>query len=135
MEQENGEEEQTNPSLLNSPFTQGDLERVWHQYAETEDDVHLKNTMLNVKPQLQENNLIVVWVYNPDQQNKLWEKGDEIKQFLFQQFQNNQLSLDIRVTENKKEFIPYTNRDKFDYMVEKNPTLLNLVRDFNLRLD
>ncbi|MCC8145510.1 MAG: DNA polymerase III subunit gamma/tau [Bacteroidales bacterium] len=121
--------------VLSNVFTQEDLEKFWKEYALMEDDNHLKNTMLNIVPLLENDNHILVWVFNPDQQTKLQDKASNIKRFLAQKLQNNQIHLEIRVTENKNEFIPYTNRDKFDYMVEKNPSLLNLVKDFNLRLD
>ena len=129
------EEKSADTPVLNKPFSQEDLEKAWRDCAAIENDTHLKNTMLNIIPQLQDNNQIVISVFNPDQQNKLQEKGVDIKEFLYNKLQNNQIRMEIRVTEDKKEFIPYTNRDKFDYMVEKNPSILNLVKDFNLRLD
>lgn len=122
-------------SVLDNSFTQEDLTRVWKDCALLEEDAHLKNTMLNIVPQMKDANHILVAVYNPDQKDKLQNKGVEIKDFLAERLQNNQIKIDIQVTENKNEFTPYTNRDKFDYMSEKNPSLLNLVKDFNLRLD
>ncbi len=120
--------------VLNEPFTQEQLERFWKEYATREDDTHLKNTILNVAPTLEEGNIIRVFVFNPDQQNKLQNRSAEIESFLADRLQNNQIRLEFLVTEDKKELTPYSNRDKLEYMAEKNPALLDLVRDFNLRL-
>jgi DNA polymerase-3 subunit gamma/tau len=133
---ENEQETQTPQNLvLEEPFTQDDLIKAWKEYADREEDAHLKNTILNVNPQLQEDNLVLIMVFNPDQQRKLNEKESEIKNFLSQQLQNTQIKLEIGIAEDSKEYLPYTNRDKFEFMVEKNPVLMTLVKDFNLQLD
>ena len=121
--------------ILNESFSNEALNKAWKGYAQKEEDTHLKNTILNVTPQLLENNQISISVFNPDQQAKLQDKSYEIKSFLSQQLKNNQIKIDIQVTENENEFTPHTSRDKFEYMVEKNPSLNELVKNFNLRLD
>ncbi|MDR0427603.1 MAG: DNA polymerase III subunit gamma/tau [Dysgonamonadaceae bacterium] len=134
-QEEKNAEEQENKKIFQESFSKEDLEKAWKEYASTEQDAHLKNTILNVLPQLLENNKILISVFNPDQQSKLQDKKEEMKDYLSRQLKNNRIELDIQITENKNEFIPYTNRDKFDYMIEKNPSLLTLVKNFNLRFD
>jgi DNA polymerase-3 subunit gamma/tau len=121
--------------VLEESFTQEDLVKAWKEYATREEDAHLKNTILNVTPQLQEGNLIRIPVFNPDQQRKLINGETEIKNFLAQQLQNTHIRLEIEITEDSKEYVPYSNRDKFTYMVKKNPALMTLVKDFNLIFD
>jgi DNA polymerase-3 subunit gamma/tau len=121
--------------VLNESFTQEDLEIAWKNYAAKEEDAHLKNTMLNVNPQLLENNCIRIDVFNPDQQRKLIDKAVEIKTFLAQQLQNTQISLEILVTEDEKQYLPYGNKNIFEFMAEKNPAILSLAKEFNLKLD
>lgn len=133
--EEKEDSEVVNMPVLNESFTSEELHQVWKEYAAKEEDTHLKNTILNVIPELKDGNQVLVEVFNPDQQSKLQDKSYEIKEFLSQRLKNNQINLNIVLAENKNQFIPYTNRDKFDYMVEKNPSLLTLVKDFNLRLD
>ena len=135
QQQEVTEIEQENNVILNESFSPEVLNKAWKEYALKEEDAHLKNTILNVTPQLSENNRILISVFNPDQQAKLHDKSYEIKSFLSQQLKNNQIEIDIQVTENENEFTPHTNRDKFEYMKEKNPSLMELVKNFNLRLD
>ncbi|MDR0865956.1 MAG: DNA polymerase III subunit gamma/tau [Candidatus Symbiothrix sp.] len=121
--------------VLDERFTQEDLKTAWINYAGKEEDAHLKNTILNVNPQLSENNLIRIAVFNPDQQRKLTDKTVEIKTFLAQQLRNTQISLDIFVTEDEKQYLPYGNKNIFEFMAEKNPAILSLAKEFNLKLD
>ena len=116
-------------------FVQEDLEYAWKEYAENEEDTHLKYTILNVIPHLQEDNRIKISIFNPDQQKKLQEKASVIKSFLAQRLKNAQIQLEILVTEDKKQYIPYGSRDVFEYMAEKNPTIISLAQEFNLKLD
>ena len=135
QQQEVTEIKQKNNVILNESFSPEILNKAWKEYALKEEDAHLKNTILNVTPQLSENNRILISVFNPDQQAKLQDKSYEIKSFLSQQLKNNQIEIDIQVTENENEFTPHTSRDKFEYMKEKNSSLMELVKNFNLRLD
>ncbi|MDR0413159.1 MAG: DNA polymerase III subunit gamma/tau [Dysgonamonadaceae bacterium] len=122
--------------VLEEPFTQEDLVKAWKEYADCcKEDAHLENTILNIVPQLQANGQVHIPVFHPDQQRKLTGKEAEISAFLSQKLRNNQLQLKIEITEDSKEYLPYTSRDKFAYMREKNPAVMTLVKDFNLTLD
>ena len=120
---------------LNESFSQEDLTKAWKCYAEKEEDAHLKNTILNLPPELKENNWVEIAVFNPDQQRKLQEKSAEIKTFLSQELKNTHLELNIVLTEDNEQFLPYNSRDKFEFMAEKNPALISLAKEFNLILD
>jgi len=115
-------------------FTQEELEKAWKEYAKTEEDIHLKNTILNVRPQLLDKNRVQVAVFNPEQQSKLTEKEFLIKNFLSGQLKNHHLQLEIIVLEEQKQYIPYGNRDIFHFMADKNPSLISLAKEFNLKL-
>jgi DNA polymerase-3 subunit gamma/tau len=127
-------DEEVQSSVLNEPFTQSALEAAWKNFADKEEDAHLKNTILNIIPQLQEANHIDITVFNPDQENKLKERLGDIKQFLSQQLRNTQIELDIAITEDKKDFLPYGGKEIFQFMAEKNPAVVTLAKEFNLIL-
>jgi DNA polymerase-3 subunit gamma/tau len=129
------ESEMSKEPVIDEIFTQENLEKAWKEYAEKEEDAHLKNTILNISPQLQEKNLIRIAVFNPEQQNKLTEKKPAIKTFLSQRLKNSQIELDILITEDEKQFIPYGSKDIFKFMADKNPALISLTKEFNLKLD
>jgi DNA polymerase-3 subunit gamma/tau len=120
---------------LNETFSQEDLTKAWKRYAEKEEDAHLKNTILNIAPELKENTIVQIAVFNPDQQRKLQEKATEIKAFLSQELKNTHLELNIVLTEDEEQYLPYNSRDKFEFMAEKNPALISLAKEFDLILD
>ncbi|MDR1683518.1 MAG: DNA polymerase III subunit gamma/tau [Candidatus Symbiothrix sp.] len=121
--------------VLDKPFTQEDLVRVWKNYAETEEsDAHLKNTVLNILPQIGEQNKILVETVNPDQQQKLKDKSASIQAFLSQQLQNNQISLAISLIETGNATTPYAGKEIYQFMAEKHPAIIDLVNEFNLKL-
>lgn len=120
--------------VLEEAFSKEDLERAWKALGEKEDDTHLKFTILGVTPELQEGNRIRIGVFNPEQQHKLVVQQAEIKYFLAQQLRNNQFELEIAITDNPADYLPYTNHEKYDFMVKKNPKLENFVKNFDLLL-
>ncbi|KAA6347126.1 DNA polymerase III subunit tau [termite gut metagenome] len=126
-------ESNTQP-VLNTAFSQEDLIKAWKEYAEKEEDTHLKYTILNSTPLVENQNHIKISVFNPDQHKKLTDKSVDIKEFLSQQLHNNQITLDISVTEEVKEEMPYGGKEIYKYMAEKNPVIVDLVNEFNLKL-
>jgi DNA polymerase-3 subunit gamma/tau len=135
VDETKAEKEEQKVPVRDKSFTQEDLEMAWRIYAAGEDDVHLKNTMLNISPLLQENTRIQIAVFNPEQQNKLMGKKAAIKDFLFQQLENSLIELEITITENAKTFTPYGSKSIFEYMAGKNSSLITLAKEFNLKLD
>jgi DNA polymerase-3 subunit gamma/tau len=122
-------------SVYNESFTKEELIAAWKKYADAVDDVHLKNTMLYITPELKENNKVEIVVLNPEQEHEFQEKGLEIKEFLFEQLKNNQLVLEVKINEDDANPMPFTDKEKYKYMADKNPVLSKLAKEFNLRLD
>ncbi|GHT08192.1 DNA polymerase III subunit gamma/tau [Bacteroidia bacterium] len=122
-------------TVYNDSFTKEELIAAWKEYAYAADDVHLKNTMLYITPELKENNKVEITVLNPEQEHKFQEKNLEIKEFLFAQLKNNQIVLEVKINEDNSSQTPFTDKEKYNYMADKNPTLSKLVKEFNLRLD
>ncbi len=118
------------------PFSQESLNHVWKMYAQgLQEKVHLKNTMLNILPELKDNNLIVVSVYNPEQAQKLQEESTELMGFLRRQLSNSEIRMEVKISEENTKQLAYTDMEKYQLMVSKNKHLNDLVREFNLRLD
>jgi DNA polymerase-3 subunit gamma/tau len=134
-EDDKQEEKKETTSVYNETFTKEDLIVAWKRYAHATDDIHLKNTMLYITPELNENNRVEITVLNPEQEHKFQEKGLDIKEFLFTQLNNNQIVLEVKVNENDSNQMLFTDKEKYTYMVDKNPSLNKLAQEFNLRLD
>ncbi|MDR3220230.1 MAG: hypothetical protein LBU22_14870 [Dysgonamonadaceae bacterium] len=121
--------------VLNANFTKEALYEAWVKYADAIDNVHLKSTMHYIRPELKENHHVEIAVLNPEQDHLFKEKGNEIKHFLSEQLKNNQIVLSITIKENDSDTLPFTDKEKYRYMADKNPNLYKLTKEFNLRLD
>jgi len=136
-------EETKNPSTPENPvqpaqaesFTKEELRMVWKSYANELTDKHLKSIMLYLNPELKEDNAIEIYALNPDQIRLIQENSAQIKEYLFSRLKNNRIKLKIKIKEETTENIPFTNKEKYAYMANKNPLLNRLVQEFDLRLD
>jgi DNA polymerase-3 subunit gamma/tau len=120
---------------LNESFSGEDLLLAWKTYANREDDIHLKNTMLNFAPVLKEGSRIEIGVANPAQQTKLNEKISDLYDYLSVRLKNTSIRIEIKIDEEENSSIPFTDKEKYQYMASKNASLDALVKEFNLRLD
>jgi DNA polymerase-3 subunit gamma/tau len=120
-----------------SNFSQEDLQKYWIEYANTLDvkKVHLKNTLLNCKPRLEENFSFGVGVYNPTQQDEISDNASDIISFLISKLNNSLIKITIRVLEQDKNDMIYTSMEKFNYLKDKNPVLEKLMEAFNLAIE
>ena len=120
-----------------SYFTREDLQKYWIEYANTLDisKIHLKNTLLNCIPQLEKDATFEVGVYNPTQQEEISENASSIISYLIPKLNNSHLKMTIRILEKEEKEMLYTSAEKFNYLMNKNPSLEKLVRMFNLSLE
>ncbi len=126
----------TSKELPRNTFTRSDLIEKWNTYAKgIKEKIHLKNTMLNISPDLKSGETISVSVYNPEQAQKLQEESTALVEFLRHELQNAYIMMEVDVTEQENTNIAYTETDKYKLFVSKNPQLQQLVNEFRLRLD
>ncbi len=122
-------------SLRNS-FSREELIRKWKTYAgNITEKIHLKNTMLNLLPELDGPETIVITVYNPEQAQKLTEEAPSLMEFLRKELGNEYILMKVEVSEQENTQIAYTDSDKYKLFVSKNPQIQKLVNEFHLRLD
>ena len=126
---------QSKQELKQAPFTQEDLSKCWADFAKNSEEVYFKSMFQYCQPTLKENFLIEITVINPEQDRKFKEELTNIKDYLSKRLQNDLLSFEIRMNENNSSESIFTNKEKYDYLLNKNPNLGLLVKEFNLRLD
>ncbi len=139
----NQKEEEINASndvrkteLSQTSFTLAELRAKWTKYAsEIKEKLHLKNTMLNILPELENQNTVVVSVHNQEQAQKLQEESTLLMEFLRKELSNDAIVMKVNVTEDVNKEFAYTDVDKYKLMASKNPHLKDLVTEFRLRLD
>ena len=120
-----------------SDFSQDDLVKHWIDFSNslTIEKIHLKNTLLNCKPVLQENFSFEISVFNPSQKDELSDNYDYIVGYLSNKLNNNHIKMDIRFVEKEEIEMIYTAAEKYNYLCKKNPNIEQLKNLFNLSIE
>jgi hypothetical protein len=114
-------------------FTPEQLHKVWLEFAEQRKKYQVEYQLL-MQPYTLKDQQITVMLYNHVQESSLNNMRSELGAFLREQLRNGSIQvMGEFVKEGEAKKIIYTNREKFDYLVEKNPMLREL-KD-RLRLD
>ncbi|MDR1437239.1 MAG: DNA polymerase III subunit gamma/tau [Candidatus Symbiothrix sp.] len=116
-------------------FTQESLDGAWKMYAGRQEDIYLKNMLLNLSPVLKENFRIEVAILNQTQEIKLNEKLSDLTAYLSVQLNNTFIRIETKMDTGEMKQTLFTDRDKYRYMSSVNPKLNLLAKEFNLRLD
>jgi hypothetical protein len=116
------------------PFTDEQLIEAWKIFAETRKVQQGDYQLLNQEFERQQNK-IVMPLTNPIQETMLNEFRTELNSFLRERLQNNSIQVvgELRVADDKKMI--YTPRDKFEYLMTKNPFIKELKDTFGLDPD
>lgn len=96
-----------------------------------EDRPNLQSTLSKV-PELKEESELYMELDNSIQNDLVNSIKPELVSFLRRELKNSKIELVTKVTEKIKNRIIYTDTDKFEEMVKKNPSLLKLKQKFNL---
>lgn len=116
-----------------------ELNRVWGLFAVLQDNIgntNLSKAMLRTVPDLINDTEIHVAFDNQVLRENLMAVKSEFLEYFKRELQNDFLTLEARVEVSEKVLdVPYTAREKFKKMVEKNPELENFRKQFDLNLD
>jgi len=118
------------------PFTKEQFLACWQQYtqkAKDEDKIHLY-TLLSSNEPILEGTHITVLVENAPLESTLQTEKIELLNFLRGNLSNFDIQLFSKRVESKQSDRIYTNKDKYAYLVEKNPQLEEFRQRFNLDL-
>jgi len=120
-----------------TPFTQEDLVLAWNDYIAGIRTVmpHLYNSLVQCVPALKEDYNIEIVLENKLLENELSQKKTEMLGFLRSRLDNYKLNISSRVVESSRELRPYTDKDKFERMAEKNPSLHKLKEELDLEIE
>ena len=130
------QEEEKPAEVRNNPFTQEMLVEAWTKFAETNKNVS-PNFVAGIgkyKPTLKENNEIHYEVDNVLVVNDINNMG-KLRDHLAKALDNNQFMLVHHIVEKPKDDIAYTDRSRFEKMVEMNPNVLTLKKGLGLNID
>ena len=130
-------EEKTGEYSTSAIFTLEQLETAWDQFSETlrKSMPHLSTTLKKHRPVLKEDFLIEFCVDNKVLAEDLNQKRNDLLDFLIVRLKNAKIHLQIIVPDHPIGVKPYTDREKFGRMAEKNPDLLDLREQLDLEID
>lgn len=80
-------------------------------------------------------NLVIVHLHNPVQESLLETLKSDLLTFLREKLNNSAIQLTGELKPHDEKKVLYTNRDKFDHLVEKNPALKDLKERLGLDTD
>jgi hypothetical protein len=116
----------------NRIFTPEELEEKWNQYLmKLNDQPNLQSTLSKV-PEVGENFCLILEVDNTVQETMINNIRPELVAWLRKELKNSNIELKIRISENIKGKIIYSDTEKYTEMVSKNPMLEVLKNKFNL---
>jgi DNA polymerase-3 subunit gamma/tau len=110
-----------------------DLWKVYTQKAKDADKIHLF-TLMNNDPIINGTEITVL-VENLALESTLQDEKVDLLNFLRSALKNYDLQITTKKAENNTKKRIYTNKDKYAYMVEKNPQLEELRKRFNLDIN
>ncbi|HKZ36948.1 MAG TPA: hypothetical protein VJ184_04810 [Chryseolinea sp.] len=107
---------------------------VWADFAEQRKKFQVEYQLLLQPFEIREN-LVVINLLSPVQETMLSNFKSDLISYLRENLKNNTIlvSGELRETDEKQRL--YTPRDKFDYLVEKNPVLKELKDRLGLDTD
>ena len=113
-------------------FTKEELESKWKLFLTRLDDRPNLQSTLSKTPELKEDFQLYLEIDNTIQEGVIETIKPELVSYLRKELKNAKIELIIKVTDEIKNRIIYTDLDKFDEMVKKNPSLKKLKQRFNL---
>jgi DNA polymerase-3 subunit gamma/tau len=101
------------------------VRKVWKEYAEQRKDqvaeYHILNQTFTLK-----NNLITIFLNNPIEEPLLQGMKADLVGYLREKLNNSTLQVEGEMQLHNTKRKAYTNKEKFDYLVEKNPYIKEL---------
>ena len=96
---------------------------------------HLYSTLRKSRPVIKENFIIEFSLDNKLLEDELGQKKTELLEYLRKGLDNYKIQLQTKVSESLKDLKPYTDKEKFEKMAEKNPALRTLKEEVDLEIE
>lgn len=119
-------------------FSYDRLLEVWNNYIQilkAADKINLFTILNNFAPVLLKPELIEISVESKTQEHLIQQESVELLNYLRNELRNFGVLVTYKQVERKLENRLYGNREKYDYLVNKNPKLDELRRRFNLDIN
>ncbi|OIP04628.1 MAG: DNA polymerase III, subunit gamma and tau [Bacteroidetes bacterium CG2_30_32_10] len=130
-------ETQSEYTKTNHTFTEEQLNRAWNIYAESiqQENPNFYSSITKNMPVINDNFQLELIIDNVVQEDEINNKKTDLLSFLRKELNNFQISLILTVKQIISEARPYTTKEKFNSMIEKNAYLLKLKEQLDLDID
>ncbi len=120
-----------------TPFTQQELYLHWDTFAESirSQSAPLYAALKNARPVTGDDWLIRFTVGNKVVEDELNLRKTEMLAYLRTSLNNSRIRIRTEIAEQAPNLKPYTDKEKFERMSEKNPALRNLREDLDLEIE
>ena len=119
-----------------SPFTQETVAKALAGFWETADTTAKQKTIRGNTYEVDEAGLVITWkVHSAVQQDIYQELREPLTTYLRRAMGKPKLLMEHRLEEVAQERKPYTNQEKFQHLLEKQPNLKDLVDKLGLDPD
>jgi DNA polymerase III subunit gamma/tau len=125
-------------SQQNKPVSAEGLLNAWNKYAaivKSQSKMTLHTTLTANKPELKDENKIILYINNEVQREDLKIEQTELLGFLKQSLENNNIHIEIVLIEAEQLKKYYTSTDKFKRLSEINPNIVKLKQRFDLEIE
>lgn len=120
--------------VLAETYTEAQLRQAWEAFAEQRRKYQAEFQLLS-QPYMFEDHVITVELLSPVHETMLNNIKSELTGFLREQLRNNAIQVTGQLYTGEEKKIIYTNREKFDFLAEKNPMLKELKERLGLDTD
>ena len=121
-------------AAVDQPFTPEQLKAVWDQFAESRKKFQAEYHLLMQGYELKGTQL-TLHLHNAVQELMLNNMRMELSALLREKLKNNSITLVGVIVEQEERKVIYTAREKFDYLVQRNPMLKELKDRLGLDTD
>jgi DNA polymerase-3 subunit gamma/tau len=116
------------------PVEEEQFRTAWKEFAEQrkayQAEYHLLQQPLELK-----DNTAVLYLLNPVQETLLQDLKSQLTEYLRNRLRNKSIQIKGELKVSEGQTMLYTNRDKLNYMAEKNPMVRNLIKSLGLDPD
>lgn len=133
-EQKKREQKERERELPTEPFTQEQLQSKWDEFVaqlERDGSMVLSSTLRIDTPQV-DGETIHLTFPNSSLKKQLENEKGPLLQYLRTQLNNHNIDIEIQVNEEKRKKYVYTDKEKYERLVAKNPSLEKLRESFDL---
>jgi translation elongation factor EF-Ts len=119
---------------ITNSFTEQQLRSVWEEFAEQRKKFQAEFQLL-AQPYILQDNRVILHLLSPVQDTMLNNIKNELTTHLRERLKNSAILVVGELTETDDKKMMYTSRDKFEFLLERNPVLKELKERLGLDTD